>query len=133
MRHKKVGKKFNRKRSHVKSMIKNMICSLLNFEKIKTTLPKSKELKRFIEPIITIAKVDSVSNRRIIFSKIRNNYLVSKLFNDLGPFFLKKPGGYTKILKCGYRAGDRAPMAYIFFSDRIIKNKNKIIISKKNI
>ncbi|CAL4323501.1 50S ribosomal protein L17 [Buchnera aphidicola] len=132
MRHKKVGLKLNRKGSHLKSMFNNLICSLLLYEKIKTTLAKSKELRRIVEPIITRSKIDNLSNRRLIFSKIRNNYIVHKLFKDLGPFFLERLGGYIKIIKCGFRYGDKSPMAYVFLVDRKnIKNKNIYLETKK--
>ncbi|WP_343187701.1 50S ribosomal protein L17 [Buchnera aphidicola (Periphyllus koelreuteriae)] len=127
MRHQKVGRKLNRKRSHLKLMLQNLICSLLMHEKIKTTLSKSKELRRVVEPIITLSKIDNLSNRRLVFSKIRNNFILYKLFKDLGPFFLNRPGGYIKIIKCGFRNGDKSPMAYILLVDRFnqLKNKNK--------
>ncbi|XBC39155.1 MAG: 50S ribosomal protein L17 [Buchnera aphidicola (Nurudea shiraii)] len=118
MRHRKIGRKFNRNRVHVKAMLNNMICSLLNYEIIKTTVSKAKELRRVVEPLITRSKKDSIFNRRFVFSKIRNNSIVTKLFNDLGPCFLKRPGGYTRVLKCGYRSGDKAPMAYIQLVNR---------------
>ncbi|XBC44282.1 MAG: 50S ribosomal protein L17 [Buchnera aphidicola (Schlechtendalia peitan)] len=129
MRHRKIGRKFNRNSSHVKAMLKNMACSLLNYEIIKTTLSKAKELRRVVEPLITRSKINSISNRRLVFSKIRNNYIVSKLFNDLGPYFLNRLGGYTRILKCGYRFGDKSPMAYIQLIDRR-KNNNKDLSKK---
>ncbi|WP_343188145.1 50S ribosomal protein L17 [Buchnera aphidicola (Ceratoglyphina bambusae)] len=129
MRHKKSGKKFNRSRSHFKAMIRNMICSLFEHERIKTTFSKAKELRRFSEKLITLSKKDSVHNRRIVFSKIQNNILVKKLFIDIGPFFLNKPGGYIRILKCGFRHGDNAMMSYIELIDRkknnILKNNQK--------
>ncbi|CAL4323616.1 50S ribosomal protein L17 [Buchnera aphidicola (Periphyllus testudinaceus)] len=127
MRHQKVGRKLNRKSSHLKAMLKNLICSLIKYEKIKTTLAKSKELRRKVEPIITISKIDNLSNRRLIFSRIRNNFIVYKLFKDIGPFFLNRPGGYIKIVKCGFRSGDNSPMAYILLVNREqrIENKSK--------
>ncbi|XBC40677.1 MAG: 50S ribosomal protein L17 [Buchnera aphidicola (Nurudea yanoniella)] len=126
MRHRKIGRKFNRNNVHVKAMLNNMVCSLLNYEIIKTTVARAKELRRIVEPLITRSKTNSVSNRRLVFSKIRNNFIVSKLFNDLGPYFLDRPGGYTRVLKCGYRFGDKAPMAYIQLVDRLqSKNKSK--------
>ncbi|WP_343154709.1 50S ribosomal protein L17 [Buchnera aphidicola (Pseudoregma panicola)] len=127
MRHKKSGKKFNRTRSHFKSMIKNMMCSLFEYERIKTTLEKAKELRKFSEKIITIAKIDSLHNRRIVFSRIRNIYMVKKLFIDIAPFFLKRQGGYTRILKCGFRSGDNASMSYIELVGR-----KKTMLLKKN-
>lgn len=124
MRHRKVGRKLNRTSSHLKLMLMNLTCALILHEKIKTTLAKSKELRRIVEPIITVSKTDSLSNRRLLFSKIRNNSILHKLFTDLGPFFVNKPGGYTKIIKCGYRNGDKSPMAYVLLANRNhIKNK----------
>ncbi|NIH16499.1 MAG: 50S ribosomal protein L17 [Buchnera aphidicola (Periphyllus lyropictus)] len=125
MRHRKIGRKLNRKRSHLKSMLKNLTCSLLIHEKIKTTLSKSKELRRTVEPIINISKIDNLSNRRLIFSRIRNYEVVHKLFKELGPFFLNRLGGYIKIIKCGFRNGDNSPMAYVFLVNRTIKTKKK--------
>lgn len=113
MRHRKSGRQLNRNSSHRKAMFKNMAASLLEHESIKTTLPKAKELRRVVEPLITISKVDSVSHRRLIFSRLRNKAIVGKLFTTLGPRFQNRPGGYTRILKCGYRAGDKAPMAIV--------------------
>jgi large subunit ribosomal protein L17 len=124
MRHQKVGRKLNRTSSHLKLMLMNLSCSLLLHERIKTTLAKSKELRRIVEPIITVSKIDNLSNRRLIFSKIRDNKILHKLFTDLGPFFINRPGGYTKIIKCGYRNGDKSPMAYVLLVNRnSIKNK----------
>jgi len=99
-------------------MFRNMSCSLFEHEVIKTTLPKAKELKRIAEPMITLAKVDSVANRRLIFSRTGSKAMVGKLFTDLGPRYVERPGGYTRILKCGFRAGDKAPMAYVELVDR---------------
>lgn len=99
MRHRNIGRKLNLNNSHRKSMFRNMIDSLIKYERIKTSIPKAKELRRIIEPIITISKKDNVANRRLIFSKLNNNETVSKLFNEIGPRFLKRPGGYTRILK----------------------------------
>lgn len=113
MRHKKKGRLLNRTRSHVKSMFKNMICSLIQYEYIKTTLPKAKELRCFIEPLITRSKYDTIANRRVVFSRIRDIFTVKKLFNELGPYFYSRPGGYLRILKCGFRKGDNATMAYV--------------------
>ncbi|VFP79318.1 50S ribosomal protein L17 [Buchnera aphidicola] len=113
MRHRKTGRLLNRKRSHLKSMLKNMTCSLIKHEYIKTTLPKAKELRRFVEPIITLSKYDTIVNRRLVFSRIRNIFTVKKLFHELGPYFYSRPGGYLRILKCGFRKGDNATIAYI--------------------
>ncbi len=126
MRHKKSGRKLNRNSSHRKAMFKNMVNSLLRFEVIKTTLPKAKELRKFVEPIITRAKEDSVANRRNIFTKLRDNEIVAKLFTDIGPFYKDRPGGYTRVLKSGFRTGDKAPMAVIQLVDFTsnVDNKN---------
>ena len=113
MRHRKSGKQLNRNASHRKAMFKNMACSLVEHEVIKTTVPKAKELRRFAEPLITLAKQDSVANRRLAFARTGNKAVVGKLFSDLGPRFQDRPGGYTRILKAGFRAGDAAPMAYV--------------------
>lgn len=118
MRHRKSGRKLNRNSSHRKAMFKNMSVSLLEHELIKTTLPKAKELRRFAEPLITLAKVDSVANRRLAFARTRDNATVAKLFNELGPRYQDRPGGYVRILKCGFRSGDAAPMAYVELVDR---------------
>ena len=113
MRHKYSGRKLNRTSSHRSAMFKNMMASLIEHEEIKTTVPKAKELRGFVERLITISKVDTVAKRRIVFSRIRSKEAVAKLFNDLGPRFQKRPGGYLRVLKCGYRAGDKAPMAIV--------------------
>lgn len=113
MRHKKSGRKFNRDSSHRKAMFRNMAASLVAHELIKTTVPKAKELRRVAEPLITLAKNDSVSNRRLAFSRLRDRDAVTKLFNEIGPRYKERPGGYTRILKCGFRVGDSAPMAYV--------------------
>ena len=113
MRHKYSGRKLNRTSSHRTAMFKNMMASLIEHEEIKTTVPKAKELRGFVERLITISKVDTVAKRRIVFSRIRSKDAVAKLFNDLGPRFQKRPGGYLRILKCGYRPGDNAPMAIV--------------------
>ncbi len=118
MRHNKSGRKLNRNSSHRKAMFSNMTNSLFDHEIIKTTLPKAKELRRVAEPLITLAKSDSVSNRRSAFSKLRDKEIVGKLFNELAPRYKDRPGGYTRILKCGFRSGDSAPMAYIELVDR---------------
>ncbi|KKA44810.1 MULTISPECIES: 50S ribosomal protein L17 [Salinivibrio] len=118
MRHRKSGRQLNRNSSHRKAMFSNMASSLVTHEVIKTTLPKAKELRRVIEPLITLAKNDSVANRRVAFARTRNDEVVAKLFNELGPRFASRAGGYTRILKCGVRSGDKAPMAYIELVDR---------------
>lgn len=122
MRHRNSGRKLNRNNSHRKAMFRNMINSLLYYEIIKTTLPKAKELRRIIEPIITLAKLHNVANRRLVFTYTNNKMIVKKLFNELSLRFATRHGGYTRILKCGFRVGDNAPMAYIEMIDR---NTNK--------
>ena len=118
MRHRLSGRKLNRNSSHRKAMFKNMVASLVEHEAIKTTLPKAKELRRFAEPLITLSKVDSVANRRLAFDRLRCKAAVGKLFNELGPRYEARPGGYIRILKCGYRTGDKAPMAFVELVDR---------------
>jgi large subunit ribosomal protein L17 len=118
MRHRKAGKQLNRNSSHRKAMFRNMACSLFEHELIKTTLPKAKELRRVAEPLITMAKEDSVDKRRLAFDRLRSDAAVGKLFTDLGPRYKARPGGYLRILKCGYRPGDKAPMAYVELVDR---------------
>ena len=118
MRHLKSGRKLNRTSSHRKAMLSNMTASLIEHEFIKTTLPKAKELRRVAEPLITLAKNDSVANRRLAFSRLRNDLAVGKLFAELGPRYNERPGGYMRILKCGFRAGDAAPMAIVELVDR---------------
>jgi len=120
MRHRKSGRQLNRNSSHRKAMFKNMANSLFEHEVIKTTLPKAKELRRVAEPLITLAKEDSVANRRLAFSRLRDKASVGKLFSDLGPRYKERPGGYLRILKCGFRTGDAAPMAYVELVDRPI-------------
>jgi large subunit ribosomal protein L17 len=118
MRHRQSGRKLNRNSSSRKAMFRNMAASLLRHELIKTTLPKAKELRRVAEPLITIAKSDSVANRRLAFDRLRDRDVVTKLFNELGPRYESRPGGYLRILKCGFRTGDKAPMAYVELVDR---------------
>ncbi len=118
MRHRHSGRQLNRNSSHRKAMFRNMTASLVEHELIKTTLPKAKELRGFAEPLITLAKNDSVANRRLAFDRTRSKEAVGKLFNELGPRYQDRPGGYIRILKCGYRAGDKAPMAYVELVDR---------------
>lgn len=117
MRHRKIGRKLGRTSSHRKAMYRNMSVSLLMNETIKTTVPKAKELRRVVEPIITRSKEDSVANRRIIFNQLRDKVVIGKLFNEIGPRFEKRPGGYLRILKLGPRAGDAAPMALVQLLD----------------
>jgi large subunit ribosomal protein L17 len=118
MRHRKSGRHFNRTSSHRQAMFKNMTVSLFEHEIIKTTLPKAKELRGVAEPLITLAKVDSVANRRLVFARTRSKEAVGKLFNELGPRYEARPGGYIRIMKCGFRSGDNAPMAYVELVDR---------------
>lgn len=121
MRHRQSGRQLNRNSSHRKAMFKNMVASLVEHEVIKTTLPKAKELRRFAEPLITLAKVDSVANRRLAFNRLRSKDAVGKLFSEVGPRYEGRPGGYLRILKCGLRTGDKAPMAYVELVDRPAK------------
>ena len=118
MRHRKSGRHLSRTSSHRKAMFQNMAVSLFEKELIKTTLPKAKELRRVAEPLITLAKEDTVANRRLAFDRTRSKDAVGKLFNDLGKRYADRPGGYVRILKCGFRAGDAAPMAYVELVDR---------------
>lgn len=118
MRHRQSGRKLNRNSSHRKAMFRNMTVSLMHHEMIRTTLPKAKELRRVAEPLITIAKTDSVAKRRLAFSRLRDRDAVTKLFNELGPRYKNRPGGYLRILKCGFRPGDKAPMAIVELLDR---------------
>ncbi len=118
MRHRKIGRHLNRTSSHRNAMFRNMMASLLEQELIRTTVPKAKELRRFVEPLITLAKKDSVAARRLAFSRLRNKMVVGKLFQELGPRFSSRPGGYVRILKCGFRDGDAAPMAVVELVDR---------------
>ncbi|MFN3714903.1 MAG: 50S ribosomal protein L17 [Alcanivoracaceae bacterium] len=113
MRHRKSGRKFNRTSAHRQAMLRNMAVSLFEHGAIKTTLPKAKELRSVAEPLITLAKVDSVANRRLAFARTRSKEAVGILFNDLGPRYANRPGGYMRVLKMGYRTGDNAPMAYV--------------------
>ncbi|NQY27566.1 MAG: 50S ribosomal protein L17 [Piscirickettsiaceae bacterium] len=121
MRHRNAGRKLNRNGSHRKAMFKNMAASLLEHEVIRTTLPKAKELRGVIEPLITLGKVDTVSNRRLAFARLGDKATVAKLFTDISPRSLTRPGGYVRILKTGLRAGDKAPMAIIELVDRSVE------------
>ncbi|GAB5413291.1 MAG: 50S ribosomal protein L17 [Congregibacter sp.] len=118
MRHRHSGRQLNRNSSHRKAMFRNMTKSLVEHELIKTTLPKAKELRGYAEPLITLAKNDSVANRRLAFDRVRDKAAVGKLFTELGPRYQTRPGGYIRIMKCGYRTGDKAPMAYVELVDR---------------
>lgn len=113
MRHRKAGRHLNRTSAHREAMLRNMANALFRHELIKTTVPKAKELRRVAEPLITMAKDDSVHRRRLAFSRLRDKEMVGKLFRELGPRYQERPGGYMRILKCGFRAGDAAPMAYV--------------------
>ncbi|KTD26991.1 MULTISPECIES: 50S ribosomal protein L17 [Legionella] len=124
MRHRNTGRKLSRTSSHRKAMFSNMCTSLIEHELIKTTLPKAKELRRYIEPLITVSKSDSVSSRRYVFDRLRSKSAVGKLFTVLGPRYSERPGGYVRVLKCGYRAGDNAPMAIIELVDRPVAEEN---------
>ena len=118
MRHRKSGRKFNINSSHRKALFSNMVSSLFKHELIKTTLPKAKELRSYAEPLITLSKEDSVAKRRLAFSRLRDREVVTKLFNELGPRYKNRAGGYLRIMKCGFRPGDDAPMAYVELVDR---------------
>ena len=118
MRHRKSGRKLGRNSSHRKAMFRNMAASILKHETIRTTLPKAKELRRVVEPLITLAKEDSVANRRLAFDRLRDKEVVGKLFSDLGPRFKERPGGYLRILKTGPRPGDAAPMAIVMLTEQ---------------
>lgn len=121
MRHRVAGRKLGRTTSHRQAMFRNMASSMIKHEVIKTTLPKAKELRRVLEPLITLAKTDSVANRRLAFSRLRDKEAVKKLFDELGPRYAARPGGYLRVLKYGYRAGDTAPMAYVELVDRPVE------------
>ena len=133
MRHRKAGRKFNRTSSHRSAMLKNMAVSLIDHEIIKTTLPKAKELRRIAEPLITLSKTDNVANRRLAFNRTRNAAAVGKLFSELGPRYAARPGGYTRILKCGFRSGDSAPMAYIELVDRATIEGSEALSDEENL
>lgn len=118
MRHAHSGRKLNMNSSHRKAMFRNMMVSLFKHEIIKTTLPKAKEIRRYAEPLITLSKVDSLAAKRLAFNRLRDRGAVVKLFNELGPRYANRPGGYLRVLKCGHRPGDSAPMAYVELVDR---------------
>lgn len=128
MRHRKSGRQLNRNSSHRKAMFSNMASSLVRHEVIKTTVPKAKELRRVIEPLITLSKVDSVANRRLAMTRTGDKEVVGKLFNELGPRYEARPGGYIRILKCGFRTGDKAPMAYVEFVDRPVVETTEEVV-----
>ncbi len=131
MRHRKIGRHLNRTASHRKAMFANMAASLFEHEQIKTTLPKAKELRRVAEPLITLAKTSSVANRRAAFARLRQSDIVGKLFNELGPHFADRNGGYLRIIKCENRRGDNAPMAYVQLVDREIGGETKQAAEKQ--
>ncbi|MBW3566600.1 MAG: 50S ribosomal protein L17 [Proteobacteria bacterium] len=118
MRHRNIGRQLSRNSSHRSAMLQNLAVSILRHEAVKTTLPKAKEVRRVVEPLITLAKEDSVAKRRLAFDRLRDREIVTKLFNELGPHYKERPGGYLRSLKAGFRAGDNAPMAYIQLVDR---------------
>lgn len=118
MRHRKAGRHLNRTSAHRRAMMRNMAASLIEHEAIRTTLPKAKELRRFLEPLITLAKTDGPERRRRAYNRLRNRAMVGKLFADLGPRYQSRPGGYLRILKNGFRPGDNAPIAYVELMDR---------------
>ena len=128
MRHRYSGRKLNKTGPHKRAMFRNMTASLVEHELIKTTLPKAKELRSFAEPLITLSKQDNVANRRLAFDRLRNKGTVAKLFTDLGPRYQERPGGYIRILKCGYRTGDKAPMAYVELVGReIVETEDELV------
>ena len=128
MRHRYSGRKLNKTGPHKRAMFRNMTASLVEHELIKTTLPKAKELRSFAEPLITLSKKDNVANRRLAFDRLRDKGTVAKLFTDLGPRYQERPGGYVRILKCGYRTGDKAPMAYVELVGReIVETEDELV------
>ena len=129
MRHLKSGRKLNRNSSHRKAMFRNMTASLFRHELIRTTLAKAKELRRTAEPLITIAKIDSLAKRRLVFSRLRVREMVTKLFNELAPRYAARPGGYLRVLKCGFRPGDSAPMAIVELMDRPEETEIEVVDS----
>lgn len=129
MRHRLSGRQLNRTSSHRQAMFRNMAASLIEHEIIKTTLPKAKELRRVAEPLITLAKTDSVANRRLAFNRLRSKEVVGKLFTQIGPRYEARPGGYLRIIKCGFRTGDKAPMAYVELVNRPEKIKEVDIVN----
>lgn len=132
MRHRLSGRQLNRTSSHRTAMFRNMAASLLEHEIIKTTVPKAKELRRVAEPLITLAKKDSVANRRLAFNRLRSKEVVGKLFTEIGPRYEARPGGYLRIIKCGFRTGDKAPMAYVELVNRPEKIKATDIVNTED-
>ncbi len=132
MRHRQSGRQLNRNSSHRQAMFRNMSVSLIEHELIKTTVAKAKELRRVVEPLITLAKEDSVANRRLAFSRTRSKAAVGKLFDELGPRYQERPGGYLRIIKAGFRAGDKAPVAYIELVDRpVIDEEDEVEVTEE--
>ncbi|MEJ2464428.1 MAG: 50S ribosomal protein L17 [Candidatus Thiodiazotropha sp.] len=131
MRHRKSGRQLNRNSSHRNAMFRNMAVSLIKHELIKTTVPKAKELRRVAEPLITMSKSDSVAKRRLAFARLRDKAAVGKLFAELGPRYQARPGGYLRILKCGYRPGDQAPMAYVELVDRPLDESDEEVTTEE--
>lgn len=127
MRHRESGRKLNRNSSHRRALFRNMTVSLVRHETIKTTVPKAKELRRVAEPLVTLAKTDSVARRRLAYARLRDRIAVTKLFNELGPRYRDRPGGYLRILKCGHRVGDKAPMAIVELVSRPVDSEEKTI------
>ena len=132
MRHRLSGRQLNRTSSHITAMFRNMAAALLEHEMIKTTVPKAKELRRVAEPLITLGKKDSVANRRLAFNRLRSKAVVGKLFTEIGPRYEARPGGYLRIVKCGFRAGDKAPMAYVELVNRPEKIKAAEIVNTED-
>lgn len=124
MRHRNSGRQLNLNSSHRKSMLRSMAASILSHEVIRTTVPRAKELRRVVEPLITLAKSDTLTSRRLAFSRVRNRSVVTKLFDELGPRYKQRPGGYLRIMRCGFRAGDSAPMAIVELVDRPIDEQS---------
>jgi large subunit ribosomal protein L17 len=131
MRHRKAGRQLGRNSSHRKALFSNLCVSLIEHELIKTTLPKAKELRRYIEPLITVSKTDSVASRRHVFDRLRSKQAVGKLFTALGPRYIERPGGYVRVLKCGFRPGDNAPMAVVELIDRPVNISNESLPADK--
>ena len=132
MRHRKSGRQLNRNSSHRKAMFRNMASSLVKHGLIKTTVAKAKELRMVVEPLITLAKTDSVANRRLAFARTQDKEVVGILFNELGARYQERPGGYTRILKCGFRTGDKAPMAYVELVDRPVVEDAAEVVEEVN-
>lgn len=132
MRHRKSGRQLNRNSSHRKAMFRNMASSLVKHGLIKTTVAKAKELRMVVEPLITLAKTDSVANRRLAFARTQDKEVVGILFNELGARYQERPGGYTRILKCGFRTGDKAPMAYVELVDRPVVEEAVEVVEEVN-